>query len=590
MTQTNGYDRLLAEAGHGRMTRRDVLKRALFLGLSAPAISALLAACGGGSDTPEPTAASGSDATATSAPGTTATTSDATQAPAADRPVLRYAMNAADLGSLDPHFASSTNDRTAVDMIHNALIRYRPGDSSTFEPDLATEIPQPEMVDGKQVWTFPLRTGVMWHPSPQTESYELTADDIVFSLQKAANPDTSGYSGDYTGMTVEKVDDYTVQITMDTPLSPILFLPKVANYSGGYIMSKQAYDALGADGIKTQPVGTGPFKFKSYTPQNTIELEAWDDYFRGAPKLGGVTLRFMPDVTSRELALRAGDVDVIAGLSEAQWVEKINNENGLKADVFGVGEVTFLNFNMNVEELKDLRVRQALAHAISRDEHLALFGAPVAENVYSFAPAQLMPGGLTEADAEQAGVDYPFDLDRAKQLLTEAGYPDGFSLELITSEMESYRKNYESLQAELTKLGLDIQLKVVDHPTFHSLIREDANPIVIYIAFRPNADVYLTQFFHSDSIVVTGAKPNVNFSHYDQIDDLIESARAETDPDKQAELWKQAQTKVLEDLAGYPLHFINQVYARSEKVDYGHELKSVLALYPGIDETTTIAQ
>ena len=102
----------------------------------------------------------------------------------------------------------------------------------------------------------------------------------------------------------------------------------------------------------------------------------------------------------------------------------------------------------------------------------------------------------------------------------------------------------------------------------------------------PNADVYLTNFFHSDSIVVTGAKPITNFSHYAAIDDLIEQARAETDPAAQAELWKQANIQILKDLAAFPLHYQNQVYARVPKVDYGHELVSSLALYPQITELT----
>jgi peptide/nickel transport system substrate-binding protein len=123
----------------------------------------------------------------------------------------------------------------------------------------------------------------------------------------------------------------------------------------------------------------------------------------------------------------------------------------------------------------------------------------------------------------------------------------------------------------------------------HSQIREDVNPIVIYVAFRPNADVYLTQFFYSPSIVVKGASPVTNFSHYSAIDDLILQARAETDPAAQEELWRQANTQILKDVAAVPLQYQNQVYARSQKVDYGHELVKVLALYPGIDETTTIA-
>jgi peptide/nickel transport system substrate-binding protein len=255
-----------------------------------------------------------------------------------------------------------------------------------------------------------------------------------------------------------------------------------------------------------------------------------------------------------------------------------------------VGEVAFVNLNVTAKPLDDLKVRQAIAYAISRDEHLALYGEPVAENVYSVVPAQLMPGGLTQEEAEAAGVAYDQDIEKAKQLLAEAGYPDGFSIDLITSEMEAYRANYEVLQAELAQVGITVNLSVVDHATMHEQIRKDVNPIVIYVAYRPNADVYLTNFFHSDSIVVTGAKPITNFSHYAAIDDLIEQARAETDPDKQAELWKQANIQILEDAAAIPLHFQNQVYARAKGVDYGHDLVSSLALYPQITEMTTVTR
>jgi peptide/nickel transport system substrate-binding protein len=183
---------------------------------------------------------------------------------------------------------------------------------------------------------------------------------------------------------------------------------------------------------------------------------------------------------------------------------------------------------------------------------------------------------------------YDQDIERAKELMAEAGYPDGFSMDLVTSEMTDYRANYEVLQAELAEIGITLNLNVVDHATMHEQIREDVNPIVIYVAFRPNADVYLTNFFHSDSIVVDGKSPITNFAHYSGVDDLIEQARAETDPEAQAELWKEANIQILKDLAAIPLYMQNLVYARQQGVDYGHELVAVPALYPGINETTTV--
>ena len=502
--------------------------------------------------------------------------------------VLRYGLEAQDLGTLDPHNASSTNDRTVVDMVFNGLVRYQPGNSTEIEPDLAEAMPEPELVDGQQVWAFDLKQGVMCQPGPETESYELTADDVVYSLERAANEELSAYSGEYAGMTVEKTGDYSVEVTMEQPISEALFLPKIADYAGGFIVCSQAVEAMGEEAFRTHPVGTGPFMFEDYTPQNAITLTAFDDYFRGAPELAGVDLRFMPDITSRELALQAGDLDVSAGLNEAQWVERIDAEEGLAVDVFGVGEVAFVNFNVTEPPLDNLQVRQAIAYAINRDDHLALFGEPVAEKVYSVVPDQFLPGGLSREEAEERGVLYEYDPERARELLAEAGYADGFRLELITSESEAYRKNYEVLQAELADVGIEIELNVVDHATMHEQIRQDVNPLVIYVAWRPNADAYLTRFFDSASIVVTGENPDTNFSHYDEIDELIEQARFETDSDSQVELWKRANTQILEEAVAYPILFVNQVYARREAVDYGHELVSSLALYPQITEETTI--
>jgi peptide/nickel transport system substrate-binding protein len=510
-------------------------------------------------------------------------------APAGEK-VLRFGINAADLGSLDPHFASSTNDRTVVSMIFNGLLRYKPGEAPELEPDLATAIPEPEEVNGQQVWTFQLQQGIMCHASPETEAYELTADDVVYSLTKSANADRSAFAGEYAGMTFAKVDDYTVSVTLDTPLSSNLFLPKFTDYAGGFIVCSQAVEALGDEAIKTQPVGTGPFVFESYTPQDRVRLVANESYFRGRPKLDAVEVRYMPDISSRELGLRAGELEVISGLDEAQWIEATNGQDGLVVDVFGVGEVVTVHFNLTVPPLDNPDVRKAIAYALDREEFLALFGPGVAETVWSPVPAMFMAGGLTQEEVTELGLDYSYNPEMAQQLLAGAGLADGLELTVVSSEMGAYRKPYESMQAQLAEVGITLNVNVVDHATMHAQIREDVNPIIVYVAYRPNADAYLTRFYHSASIVMTGAAPDTNFSHYDQIDDLIEQARVETDPAAQEELWKQAQVRILEDMVSHTLMYANQVYARSEKVDYGHPLVAVLNLNPQITELTDLLE
>jgi peptide/nickel transport system substrate-binding protein len=459
-----------------------------------------------------------------------------------------------------------------------------------IEPDLAVSIPEPEIVDGKQVWTFELRRGVMCHSGPQTEAYELTADDVVYSLKKAANGDRSAYAGEYTDITVEKVDDYTVRFTLEKPLSSFLFLPKIVDYAGGFIVCKKAVETMGDEAFSTHPVGTGPFRFESHTPGEMVRLVANEQYFRGQPLLEGVEVLYLPEFSDRDLGLRSGDLDVIFGSEESEWFKEVKQEQDIIVDIFGVGQVITAHFNTSVEPLDDVRVRKAIAYALDRNEFLDLFAEGVVANVYSPVPVQFLPGGLTKEEGETLNLNYDVDLEKARQLMAEAGYADGFSLEVVTSERGHYASNYESLKNQLAEIGIEVKVEVVDHSTMHDIIREDKNPIVIYVAWRPNADVYLTRFFHSDSIVVTGAKPDTNFSHYDQIDDLIEGARNELDPGGQVRLWKQAQIKILEDMIAYPLHYINLVYGHRDSVDYGYELVSTVALYPQITEETKIVK
>ena len=191
---------------------------------------------------------------------------------------------------------------------------------------------------------------------------------------------------------------------------------------------------------------------------------------------------------------------------------------------------------------------------------------------------------------ESNALDYKFDVNHATQLLTEAGVGNGFTFSVVTSEMPAYRVIYESMQAQLARFGIKMDVKVVDHAAMHDQIRKDVNPVIVYVAFRPTADAYLTQFFHSDSIVVTGKNPNTNFAHYNKVDEAIDRARNEPESARQAALWKQAQTTALQDMVAYPIMFTNQVYARTANVVYGHDLKSQLQLYPGIDETTRLTK
>ena len=502
--------------------------------------------------------------------------------------ILSIAFDAGDVGTLDPHRAASTVDRATVDMIFNGLVRYPPGEQVRVEPDLASSW---TVSSDKKVWTFTLRKGVFFHPyAGNPTGYELTAEDVVYSLKRAADPKRSSYAGEYDGMTFEALDPSTVRIALDKPMSETLFLAKVASYAGGFIVSKKALEEKGDDWFKTQPVGTGPFMFETYEPRQKTVLAANAKYFRGAPILKQVVVRYMPSVSSREFGLQTGELQIIEGLKEEKWAEKVATFPDVRVSNFGPCETQMLYFTMTQKPFDDVRVRKAVSYAISREEVAAFMGKSLAVPIYTAALAPPAPGALTKEEALRAGVVYENNLAEARKLLAEAGYPNGFKTEVIISEMESsYRKPMIAIQAQLKKVGIDMALKVVDHSSFHTLIRKDASPIVYYAAWRPNVDVFLTRFYHSASTVVTGKNPDTNFSHYASVDELIEKARWELDADKQNGMWKEAQIRILRDVATVPIIRLLYNFPAKSYVDIGHPLQWSWETYsPQITEKTRI--
>jgi peptide/nickel transport system substrate-binding protein len=520
--------------------------------------------------------------------------------------ILDIAVDGGDISTLDPSYANTTVDRCVVHKVYNSLVRYQLGDITEFEPDLATNW---ELAPDGKVWTFHLRHGVMVHDwtNPVTHehhpSYELTSEDVVYSFEKAADPARSLNAGAFTGMSFRVVDDYTVQFILEEPLSASLFLPKVADYLTGLIIPKKPAEDLG-DSLRNTVVGTGPFKYKEYRPREAYVLERWDNYFRGAPLLAGVTIHYVPDLNSRKFGLMKGDFDLIEGPPSQPWVEEMRALENTAVDVFGPGERIVFFFTATVEPLNDIRVRKAMCYALNREELGASLGADITEPTYSFVPSSLA-GGLTKEEISQKdpALLYETDIAKAKELLAEAGYPDGFETLTVCSERGQYLLPTENFVAQLRRVGIDVKMQIVDHATHHHVIRESLNvsPIALYVCWRPNADILLTQWYYSESAVVTGKRPIQNYTQLglvditgdgqiDSIDSFIEAARGEVDAKKQAEYWKEANFKLLEWAACWPASIQLFTWARSERVHYGYQLKADLTLSPRITELAWIEE
>lgn len=494
--------------------------------------------------------------------------------PAHAEKVLKVGMAAADLGSLDPHRTATTPDKAIIGWMFNGLVRFKPGtmNPEAIEPDIAQSW---DSSADQLTWTFHLRKGVECN-----NGYgELTADDVVFSLKRASDPKVSSFSSDYASVgSIEATDPATVQIKFKQRPPSVLGI--LTNYQGGNIVCKKAVEKLGDD-FRTQAVGTGPFAVESYVPNQSVTLVANKNYFRGAPKIDRIVYRYIPSDATRDLAFNSGEIDLIYGRQDQVWAERMKSSPHTVVDVFGPGELSDVNLNITKKPLDDLKVRQAIAYAVNRAELVKFKGALTAREAVSIIPHDYL-------GTDEHAPLYPYDPKKAKQLLAEAGYPNGLKITSIQTSLPSMLNTMQIVQAQLKKVGIDLELNVVDHPTFHAQIRKDLSEVVMYSAARlPVADVYLTQFFHSRSIVGTPTAVT-NFSHCNVADKEIDAARETTDLAKQKELWKEAQDKLVKAVCAVPLYEQLQVWAHRDKLDYGYKLDASLTLGPIINEQSTL--
>ena len=488
----------------------------------------------------------------------------------AQKKTLVVGMGSADAGKLDPHIASTTPDKGLLSWMFNGLVRIKPGKISPefIEPDLAESwTSNPAGTE----WTFKIRAGVQCHYNYG----EFTAEDAAYSIKRAGTKATSSYSNDFAAVDkVEAVDKSTLKITLKNPVAG--FLGYVANVNGGNMICKKAAEEMGENFAK-KPIGTGPFMFAEYQPQQYVKLVANKQYFRGAPQLDEITYRYIPADSSRDLAFQAGELDMIYGKQDQTWVDRTSKLPGVKVLAMEPGELSDLFLNITVKPLDDLKVRQAIAYAIDRKGIVAFKGAGSSREAVS-----VIPSGYLGTD-EKAPL-YPYDVAKAKALLVEAGYPNGVTIKTIHTTLTGMQTLIEAVQAQLKKAGITLDIELVEHATFHANIRKDLSQLVHYQAARfPVADVYLTQFFDSRSIVGTPTAVT-NFSHCNVADDEIRAARVEADPAKQKELWKTAQDKITRAVCAVPVYEQLQLWAWKDTLDLGYDIQGSLNLSPPITE------
>ncbi|AWB45767.1 ABC transporter substrate-binding protein [Paenibacillus sp. CAA11] len=403
--------------------------------------------------------------------------------------------------------------------------------------------------DDHLTYTIKLRSGLKWH-----DGQPITADDLVFSInsildEKQHNPFRSMYVFNGKPVKVNKVDDLTVNIVLpevsaafDGALVQLFPIPEHI-FKGEADIEKSAKN--------NNPVGSGPFKFKEYRPGEYVTLERFDDYFAGKAHLDSVTYRIAKDPNAANLALQNGEIQM--RMVDTQDYQKLKDTGKFNMLVYPEGRLQYMVFNLNVPALQDVKVRQAIAYALDKNEMItaSYSSAEFAEPAASI----LTPDTLYQTtDVEK----YDYNLDKAKQLLSEAGVSN---LKLRLASVNT-NKPQESqalyIQQKLKDAGIEVELLPMDITAFGNKSLDMNNKdydlsLGGYImGYEP--DAYKSLYMSNEAY---------NYSHYKSadFDALWSKAAVETDDTKRAELYKQIQQTVANEMTVYPIAYTQGIVA-----------------------------
>lgn len=458
---------------------------------------------------------------------------------------LRMGMQS-DPGTLDPQLQSLTATWHVVEHIYSRLTKVNPDLSVSLE--LAESV---DISDDGLTYTFKL------HPANFHNGRAVVADDVVFSYQRLVAPETASPSAaDLASMqSVEAVDDSTVKITLSQPDAS--FMAMLSNQST-IIIPKEVVEENGD--LSQVAIGSGPFKFIEYVPNTQVKLVKNDDYFEeGVPYLDGLDLMIASEDNSRAAALVSGTVDFIEYVPSEQ-IPILEADESIQLAGNTIQQIRMIGFNLTREPFTDPRVRQAIAKAIDRgpviDAALSGYGTPTEQ---IFAPDFWASLGPRDIPAP--------DIEGAKALLAEAGYPDGFKTSITGWAEYGFLKNTAVVvQEQLKQIGIDAELNLLDTGSMGQTVYIDKDFDMAVTGdsgfVDPNGLVYGN--FKSDE--------GGNFVQYSNadVDKLIDDGIATTDQAARTEIYQQIAEILLTDLPWVCL-YIGQQYEAMKTFVMGYE-------------------
>jgi peptide/nickel transport system substrate-binding protein len=421
-----------------------------------------------------------------------------------------------DAVSLDPHATNDQPSSRVSRQIYDTLILQT--EDLDLVPALAVEW---EQVDDT-TFEFKLREGVLFH-----NGEELKASDVKFTLERALESTFIGHIvGAING--VEVVDDYTVRISTARPFAPLL--THLAHPATAILNEKAVTE--GGEDYGQNPVGTGAFKFVSWTTGDNIVLERFDDFWGDNALVKQVTFRAIPDNSVRTIQLETGELDIAYDIQPSD-VTRVENDPNLVLLRDANLSTTYVGFNADKEPFDDVRVRQAINYAIDMEA--------VVNTVYAGvgSPAK-GPLGPNVFGSNQDLVAYGQDIEKAKELLAEAGFPDGFETTLWTNENQQRIDIATIVQEQLDAVGITVTVEIVEWGQYLQDTAEGRHDMFIlgWTTVTADADYGLYALFHSAQV---GNAGNRTFYRNAEVDRLLDLGRSTIDQDDRLAAYEEAQ-------------------------------------------------
>lgn len=431
----------------------------------------------------------------------------------------------ADAVTLDPYGQNDQpSSRVRVQIFDTLVLQNK---DLELEPALAESWEQIDDV----TWEFKLREGVKWH-----NGEDFTAADVVFSLPRAIESETVGYIVNMIDPeTIEAVDDYTVRLATYEPFAPLL---AHLSHPAISMMNEKAVEDAGEE-VNIQPVGTGPYKFVSWDPGVEIVLERNEDYWGEPAQTQKVVFRPVPENTNRTIEVETGNVHIAYDIPPSD-VTRVEEDENLTLYRGMNLSTTYIGFNTQKEPFDNIKVRQAINHAVNMDE--------VVEAVYEGVGSKASgPLGSNVAFANQDLVPYEYNPELAKEMLAEEGYNEGdISLVIWTNDNQLRMDIAEIVSHQLGEVGINATMEVVEWGAYLDRTANGEHDMFIlgWVTVTGDADYGLYALFHSEN---WGDPGNRMFYKNDRVDELLELGRkAQTDEERE-EAYYEVQEIVREE-------------------------------------------